>query len=76
MRRMKPERIPVRVLNGRIHGSRPRGRPRKRWIDMLEEDCKDRDVTLLQACKLAEDRERWKKLGFGPSKRSTESQRP
>jgi len=47
VRRMKPERIPARVLNGRIHGSRPRGRPRKRWIDMLEEDCKYRDVTLI-----------------------------
>ena len=52
------------------------GQERKRRIDMLEEDCKDRDVTLLQACKLAEDRKRWKKLVFGPPKRSTESQRP
>jgi len=76
VQRMKAERIPVRVLNGYIHGSRPRGRPRKRWIDMLEEDCKYRDVTLIQACKLAEDREEWKKLVFGPPKRSTESQRP
>jgi hypothetical protein len=55
--RMKPERIPARVLHGRIRGSRPSGRPRKKWLDMQEEDCEERDVTLIQACRLAEDRE-------------------
>jgi hypothetical protein len=74
--RMKPERLPARVLHGRIHGSRPRGRPRKRWLDILEEDCEKRDVTLIQACRVAEDREEWKKMVYGPPKRSTESQRP
>lgn len=74
--RMKPERIPARVLHGWIHGSRPRGRPRKRWTDAVKEDCEDRDVTYIQACRLAEDREEWRKLVFRPPKRSTESQRP
>jgi len=31
--RMKLERIPARVLHGRIHGSRPKGRPKKKWLD-------------------------------------------
>jgi hypothetical protein len=56
--RMKPERIPARVLHGWIHGSRPRGRPRKRWMDSVEEDFEERGVTLLQACRIAADRER------------------
>ena len=28
--RMKPERIPAKVMHGWLHGSRQRGRPRKR----------------------------------------------
>jgi len=74
--RMKPERIPARVLHGWIHGNRPRGRPQKKWTDAVKEDCEDRDVTYIQACRIAEDREEWRKLVFRPPKRSTESQRP
>ena len=76
IKRMKPERLPARMLNGVIHGSRPRGRPRKKWMDAVMEDCEDRDVTLIQACRIAEDREEWKKMVFRPPKRSKESQRP
>ena len=76
IKRMKPERLPARMLHGLIHGSRPRGRPRKKWMDAVMEDCEDRDVTLIQACRIAEDREEWKKLVFRPPKRSKESQRP
>ena len=74
--RMKPERIPARVLHGWTHGSRPRGRPRRRWTDAVKKDCEDRDVTYVQAYRLTEDREEWKKLVFRPPKRSEESQRP
>ena len=74
--RMKAERIPVQALHGRIHGNRPRGRPRMKWTDAVKMDCEELDVTYFQACRLAEDREEWKKLVFRPPKRSTESQRP
>jgi len=26
---------------GQIEGSRPRGRPKKKWIDNIQEDCSD-----------------------------------
>ncbi len=39
-------------------------------MDAVMEDCEDRDVTLIQACRLAEDREEWKKMVFRPPKRS------
>jgi len=32
---------------------------------MLEEDCEERDVTCIQACMFAEDREEWKKWCLG-----------
>ena len=54
--RMKPDRIPLRMLNSRLHGYRPRGRPRRKWLDTIEEDCKERHIILLQACRLTEDR--------------------
>ena len=73
IKKKKPERLPARILHGWIHGSRPRGRPRKKWTDAVKKDCEDRDVTLIQACRIAEDMEEWKKMVFRPPKRSTES---
>ena len=73
--RMKPERIPAQVMNDWIHGNRPRGRPRKKWMDAVREDCEERGVTIEQAYRLAQNREEWLKLVYGPPKRSTESQR-
>jgi hypothetical protein len=69
--RMKSDRVPLRMLNGRIHGNRPRGRPRRNWLDAVEEDCRERHITLLQACRLTEDRGQWQKMVFGPPRRST-----
>jgi len=48
--RMKPERIPAQNMNGWIHGSRPRRRPRKKWLDeIIKEDCEERGVSFTQA---------------------------
>jgi hypothetical protein len=74
--RMRADRLPVRILNGWIHGCRPRGRPRKKWLDAVAEDCESRHIALLQACRLAEKREEWQRLVFGPPRRSSESQWP
>jgi len=27
-------------MNGYVHGRRSRGRPKKRWIDVIRDDCK------------------------------------
>ena len=66
--RMKKERWPYIILNGRVHGTRPRGRPRKRWIDIVKADCEERDVTLIEASRIAEDRDRWRRMVFEPSR--------
>src|SRR6218665_3817068 len=36
---MKNERYPKIAYNGYVHGTRKRGRQKKRWIDMIREDC-------------------------------------
>jgi hypothetical protein len=35
---MEEERIPKRVLNGNVHTTRPVGRPRTRWADVVQSD--------------------------------------
>jgi hypothetical protein len=35
---MEEERIPKRVLNGNFHTTRPVGRPRTRWMDVVQRD--------------------------------------
>jgi hypothetical protein len=36
--RMEVERIPKNVINGNFHTTRPVGRPRTRWMDMVQRD--------------------------------------
>jgi hypothetical protein len=35
---MEEERIPIKFLNGNFHTTRPVGRPRTRWADMVQRD--------------------------------------
>jgi hypothetical protein len=35
---MEEERIPKKVLNGAFHNTRPAGRPRTRWADVVQRD--------------------------------------
>jgi hypothetical protein len=35
---MEEERIPKSVLNGNLHTTRPVGRPRTRWADVVQKD--------------------------------------
>ena len=60
--RMRAERLPYIAMYGRIDGKRGRGRPRKRWLDCIEEDCKDKGLTLAEATREARDRIGWKKF--------------
>ena len=43
-----------------LHGRRPRGRPRKRWLDNIAEDCEALNLTIQQASRLANDRVKWR----------------
>jgi len=36
--RMEAERISKKVLNGNFHSTRPVGRPRTRWADVVQRD--------------------------------------
>jgi len=60
--RMPPERLPYIALHGRADGQRPRGRPRKRWLDGVQEDCRDRGMSLIEAFRFAEDRTTWRSI--------------
>src|SRR5207245_10879753 len=60
--RMRAERLPYISMYGRTDGKRGRGRPRKRWLDCIEEDCNDKGLTLAEATREARDRIGWKKL--------------
>ena len=43
--RMQNERYPKIALNGYVHGRR-RGRPKKRWLDMIKEDCREMGLSV------------------------------
>jgi hypothetical protein len=36
--KMEEKRIPIKVLNGNFHTTRPVGRPRNRWADVVQRD--------------------------------------
>ena len=38
--RMEEQRIPKRVLHGNFHITRPVGRPRTRWADVVQRDAR------------------------------------
>jgi len=52
---------PVRVaLEWKPKGKRPRGRPRKRWIDGVAEDLKEMGIEDWRV--IAQDREKWRDI--------------
>ena len=58
--RMENDRYPKIALNGYVHGKRERGRQKKRWIDLLKEDCEELGMTVQEATHRAEDRKKWR----------------
>jgi len=59
--RREEERIPKKVLNGNFYTTRPVGRPRTRWLDVVH-----RDALQLLGIKgwrrSAENRDEWRRL--------------
>jgi len=58
--RMENGRYPKIALNGHVQGKRRRGRQKKRWMDMIKEDCCDMGISIQEAVHQSWDRERWR----------------
>ena len=58
--RMEGKSIPKRVLKWKPTGRRNRGRPRKRWIEDIEEDIQI--IGIRRWRKLCKERAEWKKI--------------
>jgi len=57
--RMDPSRTPNILLHGRVEGTWPRGRPTKRWLDVVREDCNIIGLILPEAVHMATTRRLW-----------------
>src|SRR6218665_1153638 len=60
LNRMKNKRYTKIAYNGYVHGARKRGRQKKRWIDMIREDCSELHLTLQEATCRTQDRRVWR----------------
>ena len=62
--RMNEERIPRRMEGLEVVGWRPRGRPRRRWMDEVKMDVEKRGVAWeeVEKEKLWRDRQKWRGL--------------
>ena len=57
---MENYRIAKSVCVGKCVGSRSVGRPRKRWIDTMNECLKKRGLDVMQATRMVQDRTEWR----------------
>ena len=53
--RMEEERIPKKILKGAFYNTRPAGRPRTRWEDVVQRDA----VQLIRNEKMEEKSKKW-----------------
>ena len=60
--RMGEERGVYRVLVGKPVGTRPLGRPRRRWVDNITMDLQEVGCGYMDWIGLAQDRDRWRTL--------------
>jgi hypothetical protein len=59
---MNNEGMPKKTMTTKMEGTRKRGRPRKRWIDVVEEDLKIMGIRNWHA--VAKDHHEWRKIVF------------
>jgi len=60
--RISAERAVYRVLVGKPEGKRPRGRPRRRWVDNIRMDLQEVGYGYMDWNWLAQDRDSWRTL--------------
>ena len=64
--RMQNSRYPKILLEGNIHGTRPRGRPEKKWLDDIKTFCLENDIqSVSTASHLATNRDIWRRTIVG-----------
>jgi hypothetical protein len=61
---MADERISKKMLEMKLRGRRPRGRPRTRWMDQVKTDMENKRKKWMQVKqdRECEDRDRWRFL--------------
>ncbi|KAK3874541.1 hypothetical protein Pcinc_020559 [Petrolisthes cinctipes] len=60
--RMERDRLPRRLMYGKLEGRRPRGCPKTTWLRALEKETPD--MTWRQKKDLVRDRQRWSNFGL------------
>jgi hypothetical protein len=60
--RMREMRNAHRILVGKPEGKRPLGRPRRRWVDNIKIDLRERGWDGMDWIDLAQDRDQWRAL--------------
>ena len=55
-------RLPKILIEGRVNGTRPRGRPPKSWMDCIKGDCSASQTSLAKTRTLAQDRSLWRRI--------------
>ena len=63
--RMSDERLVKRMYNSDILGARRRGRPRKRWVDEVNESLVRRGLSIQEARECVQDRSEWRNVCKG-----------
>ena len=62
--RMWERRDVYRVLVGKSEGTRPLGRPRRRWEDNIKADVQEVGCRDMEWIELAQNRDRWRALVY------------
>jgi hypothetical protein len=60
--RIGAPRNAYRILVGNPEGKRPLGRPRRRWVDNIKMDLRERGWDYMDWIELAQDRDQWRAL--------------
>ena len=74
--RMSGHRIPNIALYGRVHGTRPVGRPRRKWMDGIRDDCSELGLSTYEVVEATQDRTTWRSVMKELPRRTPVSQRP
>jgi hypothetical protein len=60
--RMEAKRNAYRILAGKAEAKRPLGRPRRRWVDNIKMDLRERGWDGVNWIDMAQDRDQWRAL--------------